>query len=394
MVVSIYPEVTKTIIIRMMKTLNPRKIAFLLFFLLLFLLVARLFYPFLTVILWSGLLYVFLEPLYKKLSGSVHANGRRSFGSHLSALVLSILGVLILLVPMAFLAVAVTRQLAELLKSAVHFFETNMDKLRIDPQSQLGAAIQSFLGDSFDMRTLDPIRELQSLLAAGANQALKLSSSLIKNVFKFVIAILFIIFTLYYLLMDGNSLGETFVSMMPIDPEHTRIFMRKLRETGRQLVKGYFLVALFQGLMMFILSLIFGFRNNLVLAVLTAISSFVPMVGTALVWFPMGIFIAASGNIGLAIAFLIAAGIVVSTLDNFVRPVVLGGQLKVHPLFLFFSISGGLVVFGFNGIILGPLVLMLFIAAGDLYRSISAEEDEDTKKSSELTSEQPNEKVH
>jgi predicted PurR-regulated permease PerM len=295
---------------------------------------------------------------------------------------------------MAFLAVAVTRQLAELLKSAVHFFETNMDKLRIDPQSQLGAAIQSFLGDSFDMRTLDPIRELQSLLAAGANQALKLSSSLIKNVFKFVIAILFIIFTLYYLLMDGNSLGETFVSMMPIDPEHTRIFMRKLRETGKQLVKGYFLVALFQGLMMFILSLIFGFRNNLVLAVLTAISSFVPMVGTALVWFPMGIFIAASGNIGLAIAFLIAAGIVVSTLDNFVRPVVLGGQLKVHPLFLFFSISGGLVVFGFNGIILGPLVLMLFIAAGDLYRSISAEEDEDTKKSSELTSEQPNEKVH
>jgi Predicted permease len=169
--------------------------------------------------------------------------------------------------------------------------------------------------------------------------------------------------------------------------------MRKLRETGRQLVKGYFLVALFQGLMMFILSLIFGFRNNLVLAVLTAIASFVPMVGTSLVWFPMGIFIAASGNIGLALVFLITAGILVSTLDNFIRPVVLGGQLKVHPLFLFFSIAGGLVVFGFNGIILGPLVLMLFIAAGDLYRSISVEEDEGTKKSTELTSAPPNEKA-
>jgi len=200
-------------------------------------------------------------------------------------------------------------------------------------------------------------------------------------------------FTLYYLLMDGNSLGETFVSMMPIDPEHTRLFMRKLRETGRQLVKGYFLVALFQGLMMFILSLIFGFRNNLVLAVLTAIASFVPMVGTSLVWFPMGIFIATSGNIGLALVFLITAGILVSTLDNFIRPVVLGGQLKVHPLFLFFSIAGGLVVFGFNGIILGPLVLMLFIAAGDLYRSISVEEDEGAKKSTELTSAPPDEKA-
>jgi predicted PurR-regulated permease PerM len=365
-----------------MRTLNPRKVSFFILFLLLFLLVARLFYPFLTVILWSGLLYVFLEPLHRKVCGPERARGKKTFGSHVSAIVLAVLGVLILLVPLGFLAVATTKQLVDLLKSGVHFFEANADKLRIDPQSQIGTAIQSLLGDSFDIRALDLTKELQSLLASGANQVIRLSTSLIKNVAQSLVAILFIMFTLYYLLMDGTSLGETLVSLMPIDPQHTRLFMRKLRETGRQLVLGYFLVALFQGLMMFIVSLIFGFKNNVLLAVLTAISSFIPMLGTSIVWVPMGLSIALKGDIVMAIVFLVCAGIAVSALDNFIRPVVLGGQLKVHPLLLFFSIVGGLAVFGFNGIILGPLVLVLFIAAGELYRALNEESEGAPKEAS------------
>jgi len=358
-----------------MKTMNTRKISFLLLFLVLLLLVARLFYPFLTVILWSGLLYVFLEPIQRKINGPVRIRGTKSILSHISAVALSILGVLVLLVPMAFLAVATTRQLADLLKSGVHFFETNIDKFRIDPQSQMGVALQSFFGNSLDLSNFDFVSQLQSLLSTGANQALKLSTSLIMNVFQFLVAVMFIVFTLYYLLMDGISLGDTFVSMMPFDPLHTRLFMGKLKETGKQLVIGYFLVAIFQGFMMFLLSLIFGYKNNLLLAVLTAISSFVPMLGTSIVWAPMGLFLLINGSIIKGIIFLICAAIGISTLDNFIKPIVLGGQLKVHPLFLFFSIAGGLVVFGFNGIILGPLVLMLFIAAGELYRALNEEEE-------------------
>ncbi len=358
-----------------MKTINPRKISFLLLFLVLLLLVARLFYPFLTVILWSGLLYVFLEPIQRKLNGPTRMRGAKSIGSHISAVVLAILGVVVLLVPLGFLAIATTRQLADLLKSGVHFFEANINSFRIDPQSQIGLALQSFFGTSLDLSNFDFVRQLQSMLSAGANQALRISTSLIKNIFQFLIAILFIVFTLYYLLMDGISLGETFVSMMPFAPAHTRLFMGKLKETGKQLVIGYFLVALFQGFMMFILSLIFGYKNNLLLSVLTAISSFIPMLGTSIVWAPMGIFLIISGSVVKGIVFLASAAFVISTLDNFIKPIILGGQLKVHPLFLFFSIAGGLVVFGFNGIILGPLVLMLFIAAGELYRTLNDEEE-------------------
>jgi len=358
-----------------MRTSNPRKISFFILFLLLLLLVARLFYPFLTVILWSGLLYVFLEPLHRKMSGPERERGKRALGSYISAIVLVVLGILMLLVPLGFLAVTTTQQLADLLKSGAAFFEANADKLKIDPQSQIATTLQSLLGNTFDISSLDLTKELQSLLASGANQAFQFSTTLIKDVAQFVVTIFFIMFTLYYLLMDGKVLGDTLVSLMPIDPQYTRLFMQKLRETGRQLVLGYFVVAMFQGLMMFIVSLIFGFKNNVLLAVLTAISSFVPMLGTSIVWVPMSISMALKGDIVMAIVFLVSAGIVVSALDNFIRPMVLGGQLKVHPLALFFSIMGGMVVFGFNGLILGPLVLMLFIAAGELYRTINEESE-------------------
>ena len=358
-----------------MKTTNPRKISFLILFLALLLLVGRLFYPFLTVILWSGLLYVFLEPIHKRLRGPNNIKSRKTMRSRLSALFLSIFGVIVILIPLAFLAFKTIQQLADLLKLSIHFVEENIDKLRIDPQNQIGSAIQSLLGDLYDVSTFDPLRELQSFLASGVNQLIKISTSLIMNISKFVVTICFMVFTLYYLLMDASSLGDTFVSMMPIAPQYTRLFMSKLRETGRQLVIGYFLVSLFQGFMMFILSIIFGFKNNLVLAVLTAISSFVPLLGTTVVWAPMGIYLAVNGQLVKAIVFVACASVIVATLDNFIRPIVLGEQIKIHPLLLFFSITGGLAVFGFNGLILGPVILILFVAAGDLYMALNEESE-------------------
>ena len=326
-------------------------------------------------------MYVFLEPIHKRLRGPNSIKGRKTMRSRLSALFLSIFGVIIILIPLAFLAFKTIQQLADLLKLSIHFVEENIDKLRIDPQNQIGSAIQSLLGDLYDVSTFDPLRELQSFLASGVNQLIKISTSLIMNISKFVVTICFMVFTLYYLLMDASSLGDTFVSMMPIAPQYTRLFMSKLRETGRQLVIGYFLVSLFQGFMMFILSIIFGFKNNLVLAVLTAISSFVPLLGTTVVWAPMGIYLAVNGQLVKAIVFVACASVIVATLDNFIRPIVLGEQIKIHPLLLFFSITGGLAVFGFNGLILGPVILILFVAAGDLYRALYEESELSDNKS-------------
>ena len=84
---------------------------------------------------------------------------------------------IIILIPLAFLAFKTIQQLADLLKLSIHFVEENIDKLRIDPQNQIGSAIQSLLGDLYDVSTFDPLRELQSFLASGVNQLIKISTS-------------------------------------------------------------------------------------------------------------------------------------------------------------------------------------------------------------------------
>jgi predicted PurR-regulated permease PerM len=121
---------------------------------------------------------------------------------------------------------------------------------------------------------------------------------------------------------------------------------------------------------MFILALVFGLKHALVLGTLTAIASLVPMVGASLVWAPLGIFIALTGKGLRAIVFLVLAAFFVSFVDNFLKPVIIGERLSIHPLLIFFSILGGLNLFGFNGLIIGPLIVILFLDAVELYEHI------------------------
>ncbi|MFA6366559.1 MAG: AI-2E family transporter, partial [Candidatus Hydrogenedentales bacterium] len=177
-------------------------------------------------------------------------------------------------------------------------------------------------------------------------------------------------FTLYFLLVDGKHLASLVVSAVPIERTYTKMFMQKMSESGRQLVLGFFLVAIYQAVVMFILCLIFKLEGPLVLASLTAIASFIPMVGTSLVWIPISLYIGFTGDVGRALLFCALAGFFVSFTDNFLRPMVLGDRLKMHPLLIFFAIVGGLSIFGLNGLIMGPLIVIIFFSAVELYDQI------------------------
>lgn len=356
---------------------TTKKQIFLIFFIALFLLVARLFYPFLTVILWSGLIYAFLEPLFERVTRSMTANpkGKRG-GAALKNIVaggFSVLGVLVFAVPFLFLFIALLRQVVDLSGSIVRMVEENPDIFSLSTTSPVGGFIYTLSGGSIDLSHINVVHELKNFLSASSSRIIGFSGTILKNAFSLLIALAFMVFSLFFLLMDGKHLMTVLVSAIPIESSYTKMFMQKMKDSGRQLVLGFFLVALYQGTAMFVLAIIFGFKNSLVLATLTAVASFVPMVGTSLVWFPLGLFMLLSGNVFRAILFLALAAFFVSFVDNFMKPVILGERLRIHPLLIFFAILGGLNIFGFNGLILGPLIVILFFAAVDLYEQIDQE---------------------
>jgi predicted PurR-regulated permease PerM len=354
-----------------MEQSKTRKQFFLFFFIALFILVARLFYPFLTIILWSGLLYAFLEPLYERLTANRGKNVNRleksNFKRTFIAGMLAFLGVVLILIPLLYLSIILIRQTLDLLGSVVRAVEAHPDTFSLSLTSPVGGFINRVSGGSIDLSHIDVIHEVKAFFISSSRSIIGFSGTLLKNIFGFLITLAFMIFTLFFLLLDGKHLISVIVSAMPIEHSYTTIFMQKMRETSKQLVKGFVLVALYQAFAMFVITLAFGFNNSLVLAALTAIASFVPMVGAALVWVPLTVFMAISGPMGRAILFLVLSSFFVSVMDNFIRPLVLGERLRIHPLLIFFAIVGGLELFGFNGLILGPLILMVFFSAVELF---------------------------
>jgi predicted PurR-regulated permease PerM len=344
-----------------------RKMVFLGLFFGLFALVARLFYPFLTIILWSGLIYAFLYKLYDRAATRRDGSERRELTRNLLAGAFALGAVLLLAVPAIFLVRAVLGQVVELAAAARKAIAQNPSLLDLSPESPLGGFVFRLSGGQLNLAKVDLVIEAKRFLSGKSGQIIGFSGTILKDVAGLLFNLAFMVFTLYFFFVDGEHLARTFIKAIPIENAYTRLFLRKLRDTGKQLLLGYFLVALFQATMLFLICVVLGVKGSLVLGALTLIAAFIPMVGTALVWVPVAAGIALGGNLPQALLFLALSAVLVSTLDNFIRPILLHDRLKIHPLLIFFSILGGLSLFGFNGLVLGPLILMLFFSAGELY---------------------------
>jgi predicted PurR-regulated permease PerM len=347
-----------------------RKFVFLILFLALFLLVAMLFYPFMTVILWSGLIYVILSGVYDRAARRRDGSERGSFAKTVLAGAFALCAVVLFVVPALLLAWAVLRQLGELAGSILDTLNKNPGLFDLSPSSAVGGFVYSISGGQIDLSGIRLVDEVKRFVASRSGSIIGFSGALIRDAASLVISLAFMVFTLYFFFADGKALMRTFVGAIPIERAYTTIFIRKFKEAGKQLLLGNFLVGLFQGTMMLIIGLAFGVKGYLVYAALTVIASFIPMVGTSLVWIPLSAGFALRGDIGKAVLFFALSGVCVGLLDNFIRPVILHERLKIHPLLIFFSILGGLTVFGFNGLVLGPLVLILFFSALELYEGI------------------------
>jgi len=353
-----------------------RQLLFLAFFLALFLLVTRLFYPFLTVILWSALIYGMLEPLHLRLSRRRDGSERPGWARTAIAGAFSAGGLLLIVIPATLLGVALVKQAGELAASIQAALDANPALLDLSPSGVIGGFVSRLTEGKLDLSAIDLKGELRGFISGRMGSIIGFSGTVLKDAASIVLTLAFMLFTLFFFFADGRHLAGMLVRAVPIETRYTTLFLRKLRETGKQLILGYFLVALFQGAMMFLICTAFRVSGALVLACLTAVASFVPMIGTALVWMPVAATMAATGRVAGALAYLATSALLVATLDNFIRPVLLHDRLKIHPLLIFFAILGGLRLFGFNGLVLGPLILMLFFAATELFDKVYEREEE------------------
>jgi predicted PurR-regulated permease PerM len=351
---------------------GPKKIQnwiFLIILFILFILVCRIFAPFFSVFLWSTLCYILIKPLHnrmvKNLTGTkIRAKTLRVFWAALFALGT----VTLILIPLVFLGFQVFTQTQEILTSLRGQFRESPQALR-EIIEDFAALVRAVSGGQLSLDASTIQGEIISSLSRGIQRMLYSGSSLFRGLGLLSLNFAFMVFCLFFFFLDGSYLGSLVLHAIPIRSDYLDQLVGKFKEMARSLFFGYFIVAAIQSASAFVIFLIFRVNSALVFSALTLICAFIPMLGAGVVWIPLGIVRLVSGDVAGGLAFMAICSVTVSVMDNILRPLFLHDRIKLHPLVIFFAILGGIMAFGFDGLILGPVVVVLFLTVLDLFLS-------------------------
>ncbi|MEO5955629.1 MAG: AI-2E family transporter [Nitrospiraceae bacterium] len=193
-------------------------------------------------------------------------------------------------------------------------------------------------------------------------------SDLLKNAFILLSNFLIILFTLWFLYKDGRRWLWFLYELVPLDEAQNQKIFARMDITIRAVVKGVLLTAIAQGLLAGAAYAVLGVPFAVVLTELTILLAPLPFGGTAFVWGPVVMYFFTVGSMGKALVMLIWGIGVVSTVDQFLRPWLIGQDLQRPVLFLVLSILGGLALYGLIGLFVGPILMSILMTVIAIYR--------------------------
>jgi predicted PurR-regulated permease PerM len=312
--------------------------------------------PFFAPLAWAIFLAFLLHPAQVRLTGWLR--GRDSAAASL----LTIIVLLIFVGPLAALAVAFGQQAAGLAVLIQHWLELHRG------QGISDLADLPLLGRVFewlDQYTSISTAEAQAWLLERAKslfeQLAELGGTALLGALGTVLNFTAMLFLLFFFIRDGQGMARAAINLVPLEPTRRDELQDRLGAVTRAVVLGTVVTAIIQGLLLGIGFAVAGLPAPVVFGVITAVLSIVPFGGTALVWVPAVGLLLFQGRYGAAIV-LAAIGLVVSTVDNFLKPLLISGRAVVPTLAVFIGVLGGLFAFGIIGMFLGPVVIALAIA--------------------------------
>jgi predicted PurR-regulated permease PerM len=347
----------------------------------LFLVVCRLIAPFFTPLLWSTLLYILVRPLHQRVIRHLNFNTRRGrMLKNVWAAIFTLGTIVVILIPLSLVAMAFFRQIMELLRLGRESFSQQPEFLRT-----VFERLSVFLGEisagQFLVSAEDIQRQLMGFLSGGVQRLVSLSGGIAKSIGDFSLNMFLIMFSMFFFYVDGPYLFHLAIRAIPIKKEYSSALTGKFMDITRNLFFGYIMVALIQTVLAYIIFSIFQIKGSLVFAALTFITVFIPMIGGGLVWLPLGMARIVGGDVSGGVVFFIVSALCISTLDNFIRPLFLRDRIQLHPLIIFFAILGGIRLFGFNGLVLGPVAVIFFLTVLDMFlveHKLGEEDQEET----------------
>jgi predicted PurR-regulated permease PerM len=331
--------------------------------LVLFYQIAVIFSPFLLPVLWAAILAHVAFPLHTRLTTLL--KGRATASAWL--LTLGIMALVV--VPVVFLTLLLIQE-AGIAYDAISAWVQSGGVKRLPAQLAhlpLGGRMQDFIS-----RHMASSRDLETFLLQSSKAlsgfVLDQVAGLAKNAFLLAANFLVMIVTLFFFFRDGRRLLDGLYQIIPLEDSHKAKIFSRLDQTITAVVKGIVITAIIQGLLAGIAYGVLDVPVPVFLLALTIVLAPLPFGGTALVWGPVALYLLWMGPVWKGLAMLVWGVGVVTTVDNVLRPLLIGQGAKLPTLFLFFSILGGLGAYGLIGLFLGPILLAILLTAIQIYR--------------------------
>lgn len=328
--------------------------------------------PFLPALFTGAIIAYLVYPLYKKTSTYIKNKNLLSF---LAAAII----ILIVAVPFVLVIGLVSKEAYGTYTTlSQHNVGANFLKITCKDENSLPCkAVKSFVrslpeGD-IDYYMQATIKKITGFIIDNASDFAASIPSILLNFF-------IMIFVVYYLLKDGEAIGARIKSILPLKEHHKRNVLKKFHDVTSAVFYGNLLIAAIQGALGGIGFFMLGIPSPFLWGIVMALFALIPYFGTAIVWLPAALnlifmgYLQSNNSLTIRGILLIAYGVlVISSIDNLLKPKIIGAKARVHPILVLLGVLGGLSLFGFIGLILGPVMLALLMTFVDIYEEEKSE---------------------
>lgn len=312
---------------------------------------------FLLTILLSAIFAGLSYPVYQRLLGALR--GRRSLAAMATLLLL--------------LTVVIAPLLAVLgagANEALRVTETLGPRLQqlVDQPGEFDSRLRGLPG----YRHLAPYRaeiltKAGELVGSTSTFLFAMLSATTRATAVFVFHFLVLLYTMFYFLTGGPGLLRSVLAYLPLAEDDKQRMLGTFLSVSRATLRGTLLIGAAQGTLGGLAFWAIGLDGAIFWGTVMTVLSIVPGIGSALVWVPAVIVLMATGEVWRGVVLALFCGLVVGSVDNVLRPRLVGQDTKMHELLIFFSTLGGLMMFGATGFILGPVLAALFVTAWEMF---------------------------
>ncbi|WP_084454903.1 AI-2E family transporter [Comamonas composti] len=331
---------------------------------------AAVLWEFMAAIFWGIVLAILFAPLHRRLLA------RMPRRTNLAALSTLLLCLIVVILPLALLGTSLISEASAIYES---LSSGNLDAGTY--LEQIMSALPSWATPWMDRLHLGSMADLQEKFTDVAMQASKLAASkavgIGQNTLGFLVGFCVMLYLLFFLLRDGTELTQKLRAAIPLEAEHKRELSSKFTIVIRATVKGNMAVAAAQGALGGLIFWILGIQGPVLWGVIMAFLSLLPAVGASLIWAPVAIYFIATGAMMKGVALAAYGILVISLVDNVLRPQLVGKDTKMPDYIVLISTLGGMSLFGLTGFVIGPVIAALFMVIWDLFSRMQQQDLEE-----------------